>query len=77
MRRIWSGCGFGLSRDHDCKQNKIHDVTMYNASSQSNAHPEFMRMRTSKKRREYWEEIALRVEYSNNIEREFYIGRET
>ena len=50
---------------------------MYNASSQSNAHPEFMRMRISKKRSEYCEEIALRVEYSNNIERKFYIGRET
>ena len=57
--------------------NKIHDITMYNASSQSNAHPEFLRMRISKKRSEYCEEIALRVEYSNNIEREFYIGRET
>ena len=77
MRRIWSGRGFGSSRDHDCKQNKIHDVTMYNASSQSNAHPEFMRMRISKEWSEYCEEIALRVEYSNNIERDFYIGRET
>ena len=58
--------------------NKIHDVTMYNASSQSNAlDPEFLRMRISKKRSEYCKEIALRVEYSNNIERKFYIGRET
>ena len=45
--------------------NKIHDVTMYNASSQSNAlnalDPEFLRMRISKKRSEYCKEIALRV----------------
>ena len=63
--------------------NKIHDVTMYNISSQSNAlttlDPEFLRMGicTSKKRSEYCKEIALRVEYSNNIERKFYFGRET
>ena len=54
---------------------------MYNASSQSNAlnmlDPEFLRMRISKKRSEYCKEIELRVEYSNNIERKFYIGRET
>ena len=54
---------------------------MYNASSQSNAlntlDPEFLRMRTSKKRSEYCKEIALRVEYSNNIERKFYIDRDT
>ena len=58
--------------------NKIHDVTMYNTSSQSNAlDPEFLRMRISKKQSEYCKEIALRDEYSNNIEHEFYIGRET
>ena len=65
--------------------NKIHDVTMYivNASSQSKFNalntldPEFLRMRISKKRSEYCKEIALRVEYSNNIEREVYNGRET
>ena len=60
---------------------KIHVVTMYNASSQSNAfntlNPEFLRMRISKKRSEYCKENAVRVEYSNNIECEFYIGRET
>ena len=58
--------------------NKIHDVTMYNASSQSNAlntlDLEFLRML---EKTEYCKEIVLRVEYSNNIEHEFYIGRET
>ena len=42
--------------------NMIHDVTMYNASSQSNAlnalDPEFLRMRISKKRSEYCKEIS-------------------
>ena len=61
--------------------NKIYDVTMYNASSQSNVlntlDPEFLRMRISEKRSEYCKEIALRVEYSNDIQLEFYIGRET
>ena len=42
--------------------NIIHDVTMYNASSQSNAlnalDPEFLRMRISKKRSEYCKEIS-------------------
>ena len=54
--------------------NKIHDVTMYNASSQSNAlntlDPEFLRMRMSKKQSEYCKEIVLSVEYSNDIGRE-------
>ena len=36
--------------------------------------PEFLRMRISKKQSEYCKEITVRVEYSNNIEREFYIG---
>ena len=39
--------------------------------------PEILRMRISKKWSEYCKDIAVRVEYSNNIEREFYIGRET
>ena len=39
--------------------------------------PEFLRMRISKKRSEYCQEIALRIEYSNNIAHKFYIGRET
>ena len=57
-----SGRGFGSSRDHDCKQNKIHDVTMYNDSSQSNAlntlDSEILRMRISKKRSEYCKKIS-------------------
>ena len=52
---------------------KIYDVTLYNASLQSNAlntlDPEFLRMRISKKQSEYCKEIALRVEYSNDIAR--------
>ena len=75
-----SGRGFGSSRDHDCKQNKIHDVTMYNDSSQSNAlntlDSEILRMRILKKRRILQENLAS-VEYSNNNARKFYIGRET
>ena len=74
--------GMVLARRAIMIVNKIHDVTMYNASSQSNMlntrDPEFLRMRISKKRSEYCQEIALSwVEYSNDIEREFYIGRET
>ena len=73
--------GMVLARRAIMIVNKIHDVTMYNASSQSNAlntlDPEFLRMRISKKLSEYCKEIMLRVEYCNNIELEFYIGRET
>ena len=61
--------------------NMIHDVTMYNASSQSNALnalDPFLRMRISKKRSEYCKEISPAL---NNpctlLHRKFYIGRET
>ena len=74
-----SGRGFGLSRDHDCKQDSWRNnvqrfFTMKHANTRD---PEFLRMRISKKQSEYCQEIALRVEYSNDIAREFYISRET